>query len=270
MDPSTRTEDLEGASVPAAPNVRSAHDAPTARLDAPTTQHNAPAAHPGPAAEGLAGTEGGPPASDAQTKEVRPSMLSSMHEQCSACGAPMASDQRYCLRCGERNGPARVPALDRAGQRTQAAPAAGPPQRPRTSVNTALIAGVGTLLLALGVGVLIGRSSNSSSSKTPAAQVIRVPEGGGSAGTAGTGTTGSASTPGASTQTHGAAAAKTSKSNAAATAAAAAAASKAAVKKAVKGPPPKVVTVGSPGKGPGYQKGHFTGNFFGGEEPEEK
>jgi hypothetical protein len=36
------------------------------------------------------------------------------------------------------------------------------------------------------------------------------------------------------------------------------------------GPPPKVVTVGSPGKGPGYQKGHFTGNFFGGEEPEEK
>jgi hypothetical protein len=36
------------------------------------------------------------------------------------------------------------------------------------------------------------------------------------------------------------------------------------------GPPPKVVTVGSAGKGPGYQKGHFTGNFFGGEEPEEK
>jgi hypothetical protein len=200
-------------------------------------------------------------------------MLSSMHEQCSACGAPMASDQRYCLVCGERNGPARVPALDRAGQRTQAAPAQGPPQRPRTSVNTALIAGVGTLLLALGVGVLIGRSSNSSSSKTPAAQVIRVPEGGGSAGTAGTGTTGGASTPGASAKTPGAAAVKASKSNAAAGSAAAAAAAAAAATKAAakaKGPPPKVVTVGSPGKGPGYQKGHFTGNFFGGEEPEEK
>jgi hypothetical protein len=25
----------------------------------------------------------------------------------------------------------------------------------------------------------------------------------------------------------------------------------------------KSVKVGTPGKGPGYQKGHFTGNFFG-------
>jgi hypothetical protein len=269
MEPSTRSEDLESASVPAGAGVESAHDAPTARLDAPTAQHQVPVPPPGPAAGGVAGTESAPPASDAPTKEVRPSMLGSIHEQCSACGAPMASDQRYCLQCGERNGPARVPALDSARQRTGETPAR-PPQRPRTSANTALIAGVGTLLLALGVGVLIGRSSNSSSSKTPAAQVIRVPEGGGSAGAAGTGTTGGASSTGAAAQTPGAAAAKTSKSSAAATAAAAAAASKAAVKKAVKGPPPKVVTVGSPGKGPGYQKGHFTGNFFGGEEPEEK
>jgi hypothetical protein len=274
MEPSTRTGDVEGTSVPAAPDadVENAHDAPTARLDAPTAPHRTPAAHPAPTGEGEARTENAPPASDAPTKEVRPSMLGSIHEQCSACGAPMASDQRYCLRCGERNGPARVPALDRAGQRTQAAPAAGPPRRPRTSVNTALIAGVGTLLLALGVGVLIGRSSNSSSSKTPAAQVITVPTAGGSAGTAGTGTTGGASTPGASARTPGAAAAKASKSNAAAGSAAAAAAAAAATKAAAKakGPPPKVVTVGSPGKGPGYQKGHFTGNFFGGEEPEEK
>jgi hypothetical protein len=248
--------------------VDSAHDAPTARLDAPADPHHTPAAHPGPVGEGVARPESAPPASDAATKEVRPSVLSSMHEQCSACGAPMASDQRYCLQCGERNGPSRVPALDRPRQRTNETPAR-PPSRPRTSVNTALIAGVGTLLLALGVGVLIGRSSNSSSGKTPAAQVIRVPEGGGSAGTAGTGTTGGASSPSASAP--GAAAAKTSKSAAAASAAAAsaAAASKVAVKKA-KGPPPKVVHVGSPGKGPGYQKGHFTGNFFGGEEPEEK
>jgi hypothetical protein len=269
MEPSTRTEDLEGASTPAAGDVESAHDAPTARLDAPTAQHPAVGAHPGQTDEVVAGTQSAPPASDAPTKEVRPSMLSSIHEQCSACGAPMAPDQRYCLQCGERNGPARVPALDTARQRTNETPAR-PPQRPRTSANTALIAGVGTLLLALGVGVLIGRSSNSSSTKTPAAQVITVPTGGGSAGTAGTGTTGGASSPSASAQTPGTAGAKASKSSAAATAAAAAAASKAAVKKAVKGPPPKVVTVGSPGKGRGYQKGHFTGNFFGGEEPEEK
>jgi hypothetical protein len=268
MEPSTRTGDVEGTSVPAGADVENAHDAPTARLDAPTAQHRATAAHPGPADE-VATTASAPPGGEAPTKEVRPSVLSSVHEQCSACGAPMASDQRYCLVCGERNGPARVPALDTARQRTDLTPAAGPPHRARTSANTALIAGVGTLLLALGVGVLIGRSSNSSSSKTPAAQVITVPTGGGSAGTAGTGTTGGASTPGASAQTPGAAAAKASKSSAAAGAAAAAAASKAVAKKA-KGPPPKVVTVGSAGKGPGYQNGHFTGNFFGGEEPEEK
>jgi hypothetical protein len=268
MEPSTRTEDLEGASAPAAPKVESAHDAPTARLDAPTAQHPAVDARPGQTDEVAARSQSAPPAGDAPTKEVRPSMLSSIHEQCSACGAPMAPDQRYCLQCGERNGPARVPALDNARQRSGETPAR-PPQRARTSPNTALIAGVGTLLLALGVGVLIGRSSNSSSTKTPAAQVITVPAGGGSTGTAGTGTAGGASSPSAGAQAAGAGAAKTSKSNAAA-AAAAAAASKAAVKKAVKGPPPKVVTVGSPGKGPGYQKGHFTGNFFGGEEPEEK
>jgi hypothetical protein len=29
--------------------------------------------------------------------------------------------------------------------------------------------------------------------------------------------------------------------------------------------PLKSVKVGTPGKGPGYQKGHFTGNFFGPE-----
>ena len=32
---------------------------------------------------------------------------------------------------------------------------------------------------------------------------------------------------------------------------------------ATKTPPKAVVKVGSPGKGPGYQNGKFTGNFFG-------
>jgi hypothetical protein len=258
MEPSTRTEDVEGASVPAAPHAESVHDAPTARHDLPTAQHDVAGA-----ARMTSGQA--PPASDVPTKEVRPSVLGAMHEQCSACGAAMAPDQRYCLECGERNGPARVPALDRGRQRPDEPPAPRSPQRQRTSVNTALIAGVGTLLLALGVGVLIGRSSNNTSAKTPPPQVVTVAGGGGSgSGTAGTGTTGAGSSTSSAAQTPGAAAAKASKSGAAA-----ATTSKVVVKKA-SGPPPKVVHVGSPGKGPGYQKGHFTGNFFGGEEPEEK
>src|ERR687889_313479 len=30
-------------------------------------------------------------------------------EQCGACGAPLAADQRYCLACGERRAATRVP-----------------------------------------------------------------------------------------------------------------------------------------------------------------
>jgi hypothetical protein len=121
------------------------------------------------------------------------------------------------------------------------------------SANTTLIAGIGTLLLALGVGVLIGRTGNGTSAKAPPAQVITV-AGGGSAGAA------SASP---ATEQPSAGAAKTAKSGAASSPAAVKAAAKA------KGPPPKVVTVGTPGKGPGYQHGHFTGSFFG-PEAEEK
>jgi hypothetical protein len=43
----------------------------------------------------------------------------------------------------------------------------------------------------------------------------------------------------------------------------AAAKSSAAAPKKAAPAPAKSVTVGTPGKGPGYQKGHFTGNFFG-------
>jgi hypothetical protein len=217
----------------------------------PTEQHDLSATRDAPVIDGKASSEG------AATKEVRPSMLGSIHEQCSACGAAMASDQRYCLVCGERNGPARVPALD-AARRTEQTPGAPPPHRQRGSANTALIAGVGTLLLALGVGVLIGRSSNSSTAKTPPAQVVTV---GGSAGAGSAGTSTGASP---TAKTPAGAAAKVSTSSAAG---GSGGGTKVIVKKPT-GPPPKAVHIGSPGKGPGYQKGHFTGNFFGPESEE--
>jgi hypothetical protein len=178
-------------------------------------------------------------------------------ERCAMCGATLAADQRYCVECGQRCGPSRVPFTDGLAQRAQATPSPGSrSQRRRPSVNSTLIAGVGTLLLALGVGVLIGRLGDSSTSKSPAVQVVTVA--GGSGAGAAAGTTGT----GAEAQTS--TAAGSAKTGAAATgAAAAAAAAKAkAAKPAV--PPTKVVKVGSKGSGPGYQHGHFTGNFFGG------
>jgi len=112
------------------------------------------------------------------------------NEQCPACGVQMAADQRYCLSCGSRRGDPRLPFMDAVvfmeainQPRTAAGPpAAAPQRRPRLSPNASLIAGVATLVLAIGVGVLIGRSGDESQPTAAATpQVITVaPEGGGS------------------------------------------------------------------------------------------
>jgi hypothetical protein len=107
-------------------------------------------------------------------------------DQCVSCGALLAADQRYCLECGQRRGDPRLPfmdavvLMDAVKQPAQAPPP--PPKKKRSGIspNAALIAGVGTLLLALGIGVLIGRSGNHEVAQTAAApQVIKV---GGSGG----------------------------------------------------------------------------------------
>lgn len=107
------------------------------------------------------------------------------HETCNSCGATMASDQRYCLECGQRRGDPRLPFMDAvvlmdAVKRPAQAPPPPPKKKRSISPNAALIAGVGTLLLALGIGVLIGRSGNHEVAQTAATpQVITVQGGGG-------------------------------------------------------------------------------------------
>lgn len=129
---------------------------------------------------------------------VQPSMVASNGgDQCPSCGAHVAADQRYCLECGHRRGDPRLPFMDAvvfmdAVKRPRdATPPPPRERRPRISANASLIAGVGTLVLAIGVGVLIGRSGDSGAS--PAAslppQVIKV---GGGPETASTATTGEA------------------------------------------------------------------------------
>ena len=122
-------------------------------------------------------------------------------EACSHCGAPLARDQRYCLECGtprtylsgmllERLRSPGVQAWPGQSQPPNgAAPYTTPAAAwPRNNVLT-LIAGIGVLLLAMGVGVLIGRSGGSGAASTPAPQVTVV---GGGTGTTGAG---AASTP---------------------------------------------------------------------------
>jgi hypothetical protein len=137
-----------------------------------------------------------PPAADAPPSPVTTSMAAfGGNESCPNCGARMAADQRYCLNCGHRRGDPRLPFMDAVVfMESMSAPggAAGSPPPPppaekggsnnRWNANAALIAGVATLVLAIGVGFLIGRTGHDNSSGGQAEAPIKVIEVGGGGG----------------------------------------------------------------------------------------
>jgi len=202
-----------------------------------------------------------PPATQIQTSAVQSG------DQCASCGALLAADQRYCLECGQRRGDPRLPFMDAvvlmdAVQRPAQAPPP-PPKKKRTGIspNAALIAGVGTLLLALGIGVLIGRSGHQEVASTAPAAPIVIHSNGGGEGTA-TASTGKTSTGGGA-----AANAKTKKQKEAAEKAAEAHPAAEEIIKPTNGvklAPPKT-QVGDPCSSgqAGCENGKFNGNFFG-------
>lgn len=191
-------------------------------------------------------------------------------DRCASCGAPLALDQRYCLQCGERRGEPRLPFMDAAvlmeavRQPHQAPPP--PPKKKRSGIspNAALITGVGVLLLALGIGVLIGQSGNdgtvASAPQTP--QIITVGGGGGESGgeeaaAAKSKTTVGGSGKGPKSKTEKAKAAKEAETQAGA---------EEVLKPSgdVKLPPAKVQPGGECEAGAaGCDGGEFTGDFFG-------
>jgi hypothetical protein len=91
----------------------------------------------------------------------------------------MAADQRYCTDCGERRGEPRLPFMDGRTAAEPPAPVAtaypvaayGPPpeKKSKWSSGMALLATIATLLLAMGVGVLIGNKGdqNNAASQQP-------------------------------------------------------------------------------------------------------
>jgi hypothetical protein len=117
----------------------------------------------------------------ATTQDIHAPTLGAQGEPCASCGAPLAGDQRYCLECGARRAEARLAFRDILSR------SSGPPRAPivRTHADegrtppsgVAFLVGLVCLLLALGVGVLIGRSGNdtpSAAATPPAPQVISV------------------------------------------------------------------------------------------------
>jgi hypothetical protein len=223
------------------------HDDPAGQPTAPMPIQPAPP--PGSPPAGPYGPAGGQFASAPSLGSAGEQLLASaLGDSCAACGAPLAGDQRYCLECGERRGKPRFSLSSPATPRRQ--PAGHRARRVRVSANTTLVAGIATLLLAMGVGVLIGRIGNTNSSGRGATPVSVNLTGSGAAST-------TAATTAAATPT------TTVKKKKKTTASAAAASSSSAVPTKVQAPPPKTVTVGQPCNGAGCQNGHFTGNFFG-------
>jgi cell division septation protein DedD len=112
-------------------------------------------------------------------------LLGDPNAPCRTCGAPLASDQRYCLQCGARRAEARLPFLDILARQVPSPPPAAVSTTTSTtwlarmSTNAAAVAGVACLLLALGVGVLIGGLGQDDSTAGASPQVISV--GGGAA-----------------------------------------------------------------------------------------
>jgi hypothetical protein len=131
----------------------------------------------------------GPPAAAVSASARREDAGTGL-EPCAHCGKPLARDQRYCLECGVPRSYLSGMLLERlqgSTGRTQTEQAMVPPNGVtrfgapssapawhRGNVLT-LIAAIGVLLLAMGVGVLIGRSGGSSSAGSAAPQVISVP-----------------------------------------------------------------------------------------------
>lgn len=185
-------------------------------------------------------------------------------DRCTACGAPLAHDQRYCVECGERRGgstlPKSQPAVEVRSRRTRPRAAA---RAPRFSAGATLVSGVAVLLLAIGLGVLIGRIGNHTTTTRAASPATVIMQGGGT-GTA-------ASTPTATTTTKHITKKAKGKLNAAAktTPLPPPAVQKKAAQAAAKVlgnsnnlPPPNVSVGGSCKHGAGCQGGKFTGNFF--------
>ena len=214
----------------------------------------------------------GPDASDQKHEEPTRELPASPGEsgdRCTACGSPLAHDQRYCVECGERRGQSRFPVAQPTSEVTTRRTRTVRPRRPSTvSSGTTLVAGVGVLLLAIGLGVLIGRlghNNNNTQARSPAAQVITVQGGVGG---------GVATTPTTSTTVH---VSKKAKSKLDAAAKATAPPSAAVQKKATeaagkvlgnsKNLPPPTSTVGQKctTNQSGCSGGKFSGTFFPGQ-----
>jgi len=120
-----------------------------------------------------------------ETETVPGQKLGEPGERCVECETPLAPDQRYCLHCGRRRGPVRVPFREHVGALeggdpptvlSPPPPSAEPPPSSSRLGAGAFAAGAAVLLLALGVGAVLGHAITKTpkAAKPAAAPVVRV------------------------------------------------------------------------------------------------
>ena len=81
--------------------------------------------------------------------------------RCENCAAPMADDQRYCVECGTRRGVPRFSLAPGASAPAGSTSSSAGSSRRTFSPVTMVILGTVVILLALGVGFLIGNATSS-------------------------------------------------------------------------------------------------------------
>jgi hypothetical protein len=90
-------------------------------------------------------------------------------ERCSVCSAEMTADQRYCVECGTRRG---KPRFELAAGPSRSLSAAAPQPAPAFPQRAMVLLATAVVLLAIGLGVLIGNSGGSSPIKGPVTVVL--------------------------------------------------------------------------------------------------
>jgi hypothetical protein len=102
------------------------------------------------------------PASQAGTPSSTVSLMSgTSSDRCQVCSAELTPEQRYCVECGTRRGKPRFTAPKPRPQGSQTALATSPMPGGRLSGNGVIAAAIVIVLLALGVGFLIGDAASS-------------------------------------------------------------------------------------------------------------
>jgi hypothetical protein len=94
--------------------------------------------------------------------EIEPVRRPHAYEPCEECGAPMDPQQRYCVNCAARRGNGANPASRYFAAMSKRArrPLARPPAKPSPTSRAAAVAFFALLPLAVGLGVVVGRSGS--------------------------------------------------------------------------------------------------------------